>query len=222
MSKEESVKVELIYCADGNRRFAEIAIAAGFTYGAQLPNTIYFHPGFIDQNWKHPNRLKYIAALEQHRPDLATVLDWEYPDQLEEVLSWATQASQYASTIIIIPKVIGGIASLPRFINNKPVRLGYSASSQFSGTSVPTWEFNDWPVHCLGGSPKTALMLGQYLNIRSADGNYLQRVARQYGKFYTRQGYRYLREIGPAHVPDGMYTAFNLSCQEYYAEWNGG
>ena len=46
---------EIIYCADGNERFARIAIDAGFTFGAQLPNTVYYPPEFTDQNWKAPN-----------------------------------------------------------------------------------------------------------------------------------------------------------------------
>jgi hypothetical protein len=80
---------ELIYCAAGNRRFAEIAIRNGFTYGAQLPKTIYYTPEFVDQNWRKPDRMKYMNALAQYRPRLATVLDLEYPHQFAEVLSWA-------------------------------------------------------------------------------------------------------------------------------------
>lgn len=87
----------LIYCADGNRRFAEIAIRNGYMYGAQLPNTVYFDPYFVDQDWRKPNRIRYMIALAQHRPALATVLDWEREDQLPEVLDWAEEASQYVT-----------------------------------------------------------------------------------------------------------------------------
>jgi hypothetical protein len=44
--------MEIIFCAGGNRRFAEIAKNAGFLLGAQLPDTIYFPIQFADQNWK--------------------------------------------------------------------------------------------------------------------------------------------------------------------------
>ena len=77
--------MELIYCAAGNRRFAEIATSHGFRYGAQLPGTVYTDVAplyFADQDWKEPNRDKYMSALAQHRPHMATVLDWEREEQL--------------------------------------------------------------------------------------------------------------------------------------------
>lgn len=86
--------MELIYCAAGNARFAQIAIDAGFLYGAQLPGTTYHPIWFADQNWKKPDRTKYMAALAEHRPHMASVLDLERADQLDEVLSWAEEAAQ--------------------------------------------------------------------------------------------------------------------------------
>lgn len=44
----------LIFCAAKNRRYAEIALAAGFRYGAQLPNHVYFAPYFVDQEHNNP------------------------------------------------------------------------------------------------------------------------------------------------------------------------
>lgn len=210
----------LIYCADGNPRFAEIAIECGFRYGAQLPKTIYHPPYFADQNWRKPDRIAYMKTLAQFRPALATVLDWEHDAQFADVLSWAEEAAQYVETVIIIPKVINGIKRIPRNINGKPVRLGYSASSTFSGTSVPIFDFRGWGVHCLGGSPKTQMQVARYVDVQSCDGNYLQRVARQWGKFFISPGkYGYLRDIGRANEPDGMYKAFRLSCQNVREAW---
>jgi len=119
--------VDLIYCADGNARFASIAIGAEFTYGAQLPNTVYFRPDFVDQDWKNPNLERYMVALAQHRPRLATVLDLERWEQLARVIWWAVIAAQYVTeAIIIIPKITGVIEHLPTDINNIPIRLGFS------------------------------------------------------------------------------------------------
>ena len=99
---------ELIYCAGRNRKLAEIALRHGFTYGAQLPATVYYPPQFADQDWNHPNFEAYMRALETHRPRIATVLDWEREDQLPEVLRWAEAAAKFGSeTIIIIPEVTG-------------------------------------------------------------------------------------------------------------------
>jgi hypothetical protein len=100
----------LIYCAGGNRRFAQIAIDAGYKFGSQLPNTIYHPIYFADQDWKRPNRATYMAMLAQHRPTMATVLDWERDEQLPEVLDWAEEAAQYVAQVLIIPKVIGRLA----------------------------------------------------------------------------------------------------------------
>ena len=79
---------ELIYCAGGNKRMAQIAIDAGFEYGARLPARGLHHPiRFADQDWKNPDRVRYMAELEKHKPAMATVLDWEQEGQLGEVLS---------------------------------------------------------------------------------------------------------------------------------------
>lgn len=145
---------ELIYCADGNRRFAEIAINTGFKYGAQLPNTVYFPPYFADQDFKRPRYTGYIQALRRHRPYMASVLDIEEQRRLDEYLMRADEVSLYCQVVMLIPKINGVIKILPRQINGKTVRLGYSVPTRFGGTSVPIDEFGDWPVHLLGGSPK--------------------------------------------------------------------
>lgn len=229
---------ELIYCSDGNRRFAQIAIEAGFTYGAQLPNTVYFKPEFVDQNWKRPDLATYLIALAKHRPRLATVLDWEQEEQLSEVLKWAEWVAAYVSeAVIIIPKVIGSIDRLPHAIGGKPVRLGYSVPSSFSGTQVPAWEFGNRPVHLLGGSPKKHYELNRYLNVLSADGNYSQRMATKHVQFFDFNGAaRYaknrfwptLREAnGGVNWGDGSakadapYEAFRRSCENIMSMWQG-
>ncbi len=143
----------LIYCAGGNRRFAEIAIAAGYRFGSQLPETVYHPLYFADQDWKRPNRAAYMSALAQHRPNMASVLDWEHEGQLNEVLDWAEEAAQYVERVMIIPKVVGGIGRIPHAVNGCPVILGYSVPTRFGGTPLPGWEFAGWPLHLLGGSP---------------------------------------------------------------------
>jgi hypothetical protein len=219
----------LIYCADGNRRFAEIAIRHGFEYGAQLPNTCYFKPHFVDQNWRDPKRADYMQALAKYRPALATVLDLEHEHQLGEVLSWAEEAAQYVSdSVIIIPKVIGITTHLPRAIGGRPVRLGYSASSTFSGTPVSLGEFRNWPVHCLGGSVATQMNLTRGLDVRSADGNYIQTMARRHCAFYSpgfrakHHGWPKLKEVGLSFVrKDAIYLAFELTCIAIQMAWRG-
>lgn len=218
---------DLYYCANGNKRFAQIAIDCGFRYGAQQPGTVYFTPEFIDNDFKRPNRAKYMACLAEHRPHMASVLDLEQPSQLTEVLGWAEDAAAYVDVVMIIPKFFGAIELLPRSIAGKVVRLGYSVPTKFGGTEVPVWEFAGWPVHLLGGSPQAQMQMCNYLNVVSADGNYAQKMAIQYGQFWTPGNARYavnrywpkLEECGDKVGSDMPYIAFERSCKNIMAAW---
>lgn len=213
---------ELIYCADGNARFAELALDAGWLYGARLPATIYYHPYMVDQDWRNPDRAAYMAALKEHRPWLATVLDWERNEQLPEVLDWAREAAEFVQVVIIIPKVIGAVHKLPRAIGGKPVRLGYSVPTKYAGTSVPIIEFQDWSVHLLGGSPEKQLALAALMNVQSADTNYHAKIATQYGQYWTTR----TTERWPKLYDDGgwyddvPYEAFRRSCVAIKRTWD--
>ena len=228
----------LIYCADGNARLAEIAIAAGFRYGAQLPNTVYYPVWFADQNWRKPDREAYMAALAEHRPAMATVLDWERPEQLDEVLAWAEDAARFVNQVLIIPKVIGGIVRIPRQIGGKPVVLAYSVPTRFAGTQVPAWEFAGWPIHLLGGSPQAQMHLWATLTpiaeVVSVDGNYANKMATKYCQFWVAGTARYasnrywptLREANDGEQwgsgqpdADAPYEAFRRSCANITAAW---
>lgn len=180
-----ATKPDLIYCAAGNKRFAEIAIETGFAYGGQLPGTVYFPPDFVDQKWKRPNFEGYINALATHRPRLATVLDYQSIGQLARVLWWGICVSPFVTeAIIIIPKLQGSIPLLPRHIGGKSVRLGYSVPTAYGGTELPIWDFSGWPVHLLGGSPGKQMNLARYLDVKSCDGNMAQKMAVKHCAFW--------------------------------------
>jgi len=218
----------LIYCADGNARFAEIAINAGFKYGAQLPpRGLHFPPYFADQDWKNPNRERYMAELAKHHPVIASVLDWERAEQLPEVLAWAEEAAQFVQIVMVVPKVIGGIHKIPHRIGGKPIRLGYSVPTKFGGSPVPYSEFYGWPVHLLGGSPIRQRKLSKYLNVVSLDGNTAQKMAVKYNKFFEPGTAVYacdrfwpsLKEAGCFTATDAPYEAFGRSCLNIAAMW---
>lgn len=219
--------MEIIYCANGNARFAQIAIDHGWLYGAQMPGTVYFAPFFCDQDWKHPNRERYMSALARHRPHVASVLDWERAEQLPEVLAWAEDAAQYVDVIMLIPKVAGGVSRLPRSIGGRRVRLGYSVPSKFGGTELPIWEFVGWPVHLLGGQPQRQMAIAKYLDVVSVDGNYAQKMAIKFGQFWTNGNAHYARNRywpklveANAYIDRDMpYEAFRRSCQNIMAAW---
>lgn len=212
-------QVTLYYCADGNRRFAEIAIKAGFRYGAQLPKTVYFPPEFVDQDFKNPRYVGYIQALRKHRPYIASVLDIMEWRRLDEYLMRAEEVSRYCTEVMLIPKLPGVIKELPREINGKKVRLGYSVPTRFGKTDVPIDEFDSWPVHLLGGSPKKQYELSKQINMVSCDGNYSQLMATKYNEFWDGEAWRELADYGGKVEKDAPYEAFRRSCENIIKMW---
>lgn len=220
-------RMELIYCAGGNRRYAQIAIDQGWRYGARLPDTVYFRPYFVDHNFENPpTRERYMALLAEHQPHLATIWDWQRLEQLDEVMSWAEEAAKYVSgAVIIVPKVEGEVWRVPDRIGGKPIRLGYSVPSRLASTPCQLHEFGDRRVHLLGGSPKKQFKLADVLNVLSADMNYHQKVA-QYTKFWTHnssigrvRNWPTLDEVDAYYEVDANYHAFKRSCRNIKAAW---
>jgi hypothetical protein len=215
---ETNIVIDLIYCANGNPRFAKIAIDAGYGYGAQLPGHVPYPLVFADQNWKKPDREAYITALSEHQPKMASVLDWERPSQLPEVLAWAEDAAPFVDTIMLIPKVPGGVSQLPREIGGKPIRLGFSIPTRHGGTAVWPGEFYGWPIHLLGGSPQAQMKwYGRLAGVVSADGNYHGLKARKWCEHWEWPG-RWVAD-GGATENDAHYEAFRLSCINIMEAW---
>ncbi len=133
-----------------------------------------------------------MRCLERHRPGLATVLDWERPEQLPEVLSWAEEAARHAAeAVLVIPKVPGMVGEIPREIGGKPVWLAYSVPTAYGGSPVPLWELAGWPIHLLGGSPQAQRDCYRYLRgiaeVRSVDGNMAKKMATSRCCYWTRE-----------------------------------
>jgi hypothetical protein len=224
---------ELIYCANGNARFAKIAIEAGFTYGAQMPGTVYFPPQFVDQNWKNPDQERYMQALELHRPHMASVLDLEHEAQFDEVMAWAEGAAVFVEVVMIIPKVFGIVPRIPRRIGGADVRIGYSVPTKHGATELPVWEFAGRPVHLLGGSPHAQIRLAKYMDVISVDGNMAHSMANNFCAFWdptksTRRGiWPTLKDYDGKPWGDGSdkadapYEAFRRSCENIMGAWRG-
>lgn len=219
------MRVQLIFCGGNNPRFAGIATGTGYLYGAQLPSAVFAPLYFADQNWKRPNREIYMNGLKKHRPHMASVIDFERAEQREEVLSWAEEAAQYAQVIMIIPKVSGEIANLPRKVGNAEVRLGYSVPTKHGGTTVPIEEFAGWSVHILGGNPGEQMRLSTIMDVKSADGNMMMKMANRGlywlpGKNPFKNRWVSLKEMdGQRWRKDGNYEAFRRSCENIRSRW---
>lgn len=214
----------LIYCAGGNPAFAEVAVAAGFRYGARLPDTVYQPVYFADQHWKNPDREAYMAALARHEPQVATVMDWESEEQFGEVMGWAEEAAQYVrSSVVVIPKVPGETWRIPRRVGGVEIVLGYSVPTSYGATPVGLWEFGRRPVHLLGGSPQKQMDLARYLNVVSADGNMAHQQAHRC-RFWsiekTRKGrWVQLSETGDTRTTGANLESFRRSCVNIAEAW---
>jgi len=222
-------QLEVIYCAGNNNTRDEIALDAGLLLGVSAPdNDSRYRPYFVDQHPKKtPTKEDYIAAVAEHRPRMATVIDWTNSVPLETVLSWAEGIAPYVETIVIIPKVKGGITQLPRTISGKPVRLGYSIPTTHERTDVPLTEFEGWPIHLLGGSPEKQLELYKALDVRSVDANMMQKQATERCQFWSahpvhgaaNKQWPTLREAGLTNDGNANDYAFKISCINIMAAW---
>lgn len=216
----------IIYCGN-TTGFSEIALEYGFEIGFQLPGVVRHTPFyFADQNWKKPNRESYIAAIKKYKPQLATVIDWERSDQFDDVVGWAEEIAPHVESIIIIPKVHGGIDRIPDFISGKPIRLGYSVPTAYGGTELPIWEFSRRPVHLLGGNPGSQMRLSHYMNVVSVDGNMHQKMANQKCAFWRKgmspfsNDWLSLLEVDKERFKDhGPSEAFRRSCESIMTAW---
>ena len=214
----------LICCTGGNRRFTKIIKEYGFKYGAQLPCNVESDLYFADQDWKNPKASEYFSQVALYRPKMATVLDLERPEQMNEVMEWALIVSRTVEQLVIIPKYNGAIEKIPREINGKEVILGYSVPSLYGGTTVPRSEFKGWPVHLLGGEPFLqrgirSLLEHEGAKVVSMDCNYIQKMATRFCQFFTikptrsrNKHFPTLKEAGIITV-DGHIKAFELSCE---------
>jgi len=215
--------LDLIYCADGNPAFAELAVSLGWLYGAKLPSTVYQKVYFADQDWKRPDREAYMRALREHRPHTATVLDWERRDQRDEVFTWAEAAARYVKRVVIIPKMFGVIGLIPTRIGKADVVLGYSVPTKFGGTPVPLWEFGHRPVHLLGGSPQRQMILSRTLNVVSADGNMAHQQAHKCRFWSAKSGPKghwwQLKDVGDSREEGANLEAFRRSLINIRAAW---
>lgn len=224
--------MQLVFCYGKNPSFTPIALAAGFLYGAQLPCATYAPVWFADNEYRRPDKDAYIAALAEHRPAVATVLDWMRDEDLPEVLDWAERAAEYVrERLIVIPKVVSWdnpIRRIPRRIGGKDVVLGYSVPTSHGGTDVPLYQFKKWPIHLLGGSPHAQMRYARRFqaiaDVVSVDGNMHCQQAQRCRFWRAEKGSKghwvQLSEVGLGDYGEGSnLKAFELSCQNIAAAW---
>lgn len=142
--------MDIIYCAGGNKRLAEIAIDSGYMYGARSDDIRDLRcDGLIDINWKSYNWNNHILAIKKHNPKYAVVPDVESNDLIKERVEMGLEIESLGSIPIIVPKIHGIISSIP-----SNYLIGISVPSSYAGFLPPLWDLHGKNVHLLGGSPK--------------------------------------------------------------------
>lgn len=217
--------LKIIYCAGGNKRFAEIAIEHGFLYGSRLPSTTYYSIFFADQEWKEPNRDRYTKLVKQEKPYMASVIDVDDDNKIDEAKIWAEEIAPSVNKIIMIPKIDFDI---PLSIGGKEVIVGYSVPTRYGGTSIPIERYLDRKIHLLGGSPHKQMDIYRKYpkSIYSIDGNYHQAMAIRHNKVWERNYKRAYGKwtklsdyLGEKCDFDCPYRAFDISCENIIKEW---
>ena len=221
--------IDLIYCAGGNKRFAQIAIEHGFLYGSRSDDKPYFPVDFVDINYKQgraawPN---HLAFVREHRPKYAVAPDLMAIEDLGDVLAEAERLAAWAQTVIVVPKVHGIMASIP-----SEFAIGYSVPTSYGGTELWIGEFVGRRVHLLGGSPRKQATIWRYLSgdVRSVDGNLMSRLACSACQFFDpsrsapkakNKWWPTLLEADGQRWPheDAFYEAFQRSCRNLKQFW---
>lgn len=209
----------LIYCAGRGGRFAEIAVAAGFSYGCRSDYRPSHPVAFADLDWKRPNREQHLAFVREHRPRFAVAPDILALDDLPDVLAYGERLAAYAERVLIVPKVAGVMEALPRL---PWLMIGYSVPTQYGGADALLLpELAGWDVHLLGGSPQAQLTLAPYMRVVSVDGSAATKAARFGTWFCSRRRQWVSRREGVAAGPDLPYRTFERSCSEIVRAWKG-
>lgn len=214
--------MEIIFCASNSKRFTPIAIENGWLYGARLPGTVHAKLYFSDQKYQKPNRIAYMKAVKEHKPNIASVIDWEKPEQYQEVMDWAFEVSEHTNQIMIIPKVSGMVEKIPETINGKKVILGFSIPTSNGATNLLIWEFSGREIHLLGGSPENQYEYFMYLNncgkVVSLDCNYTMMKA-GHCQYWKSLG-KWVQDNYESPI-DAPYKCFEKTMRNLYKFWKG-
>jgi hypothetical protein len=206
--------MDLIYCAGGNKRLANIAIEEGFLYGARSDDIRDLRcNGLIDINWKEYNWESHVNLVAQHKPKYAVVPDILQKRQLEKVLSYAEELKAYCERVIIVPKLHNIIKLIPRnFV------IGISVPTSYAGFLPKTDELVDRKVHFLGGSPRQQRELWKHytkwgIHVTSVDGNSHSKAS-DYGSYWNGNNW-----CDTERATIGKYDAFRKSCRGIMKMW---
>lgn len=217
--------IDVIFCAGGNRRFAQIALEEGMLYGLRGDYTAYWPPVMVDipfkQFWQTdahgiPQReprwslwKTQLAKIARWQPRTALVPDYLSPGYRRALVKMACQLVEAGvDRPMMCPKFPGAVEDIPEWCV-----VAVSVPSSYEGYLPPLDELRGRRVHLLGAaSPKDQLDLLRYyamygIEVVSVDVNAHQKAA-QNGTYYSGGKWR---NRGRHVVPTD--EAFRASCR---------
>lgn len=162
---------------------------------------------FVDNDFKHYDHQQHLAVVKQFRPKYATVQDVMLKSDLDRILDYAEELTQFAENVMLIPKA-DCIDQIP-----EKFMLGYAVPTSYGGTTLPYSAFGNRRVHLLGGAWQQQLHLikSSGMNIVSLDFNHCHKMAK-HGIFNDGNGYEYkLHDCMPHFSDNPYYTCLCLS-----------
>lgn len=179
----------IVLCQGNNRKLPDIARRAGMKYGTRNDEKPRDDDLFmLDINWKKYDWSKYLAMATQYHPHMATVPDYERPEQRRQLYQYIREIKPHVNRVMVCPKFEGAIAHIPRFCI-----VALSVPSSYAGwLPEDLSELSGRDVHLLGGGPtKQADLIrklrGVGANIYSVDLNQFTMIARV-GKIFDGEG----------------------------------
>jgi hypothetical protein len=206
--------MDIIYCAGGNQRLANIAIEEGFLYGARSDDIRKLRcNGLIDINWKKYDWTDFVTKVNIHRPKYAVIPDILNMEEIGRANRQGEEILAIGSIPILVPKINGAIHLLP-----KKFVIGISVPTKYAGFLPQVRELKGRTIHLLGGSPPQQREVCWYLTslsikIGSADIN-SHSLASDFGSYWNGK-----RWYDKDRDWIGKYEAFRRSCKGIIAMW---
>ncbi len=156
----------------------------------------------LSERWE-----QHLSVVKQERPRYAVAPDVD-GISLSDALDYADQLSEYARTVIVVPKDVHPSAVPDEY------RVGMPCQERFGPAP---WQWTDYQdckeVHLLGGSPSKHHEIRKYfVSVCSLDTASVVRAA-YLGKAWTTERWMELNE--------GFYTALESSVKNVGKSWNG-
>jgi len=168
------------------------AVKLGWLPGARYTNLRdvrkFERLGFLDIEWEDYNYHMHLQATKDTRPMLTVARDIIDASELDCILDEAFELSQWADTVVVVPKDLRLEPLLPDVVP-KNFLLGYSVPTRYGDTKLSLACFLRREVHLLGGHPATQRALGNRLRVRSLDCNRFTLDA-AFGDFFDGETFR--------------------------------